>query len=271
MWERVAQKVIAGGGEIVTQFEVTGVEVDSGRVVAVTGTGADGQARRYAADLFFSTTSVQELVRALRTEVPANVYEVAEALQYRDFIAVGLLLNKLKIRDRGAKFGKLISDNWIYVQEPDVLVGRLQVFNNWSPYLVGDRSKIWLGAEYFCYQSDGLWHKPDHEIARLAIEELAKIDIIDESDVIDYTVARMPKTYPAYFGAYARFDEVRRYLDGFENLYLIGRNGMHKYNNQDHSMLTAMTAVDNIIAGRTDKENIWAVNTEQDYHEGQNG
>ncbi len=267
MWEQVAQKVVARGGEIVTQFEVTGVEVKNGRVVAVTGAGADGTPRRFAGDLFFSTTSVQELVRALQSDVPANVREVAEGLQYRDFITVGLLLEKLKIHDPSDKFGKLIGDNWIYVQEPDVLVGRLQVFNNWSPYLIKDRTKIWLGAEYFCYESDELWRKPDQEMARLAIEELARIDIIEKADVIDFTVVHMPKTYPAYFGAYARFEEVRRYLDGFENLFLIGRNGMHKYNNQDHSMLTAMTAVDNIIAGRSNKEDIWAVNTETDYHE----
>jgi len=267
MWEQVAQQVVARGGEIIPQFEVTGVEVENGRLVAVTAAGADGTLRRFAGDLFFSTTSIQELVRALRTDVPAEVRQVAEGLLYRDFITVGLLLEKLKIRDPGAKFGKLISDNWIYVQEPDVQVGRLQVFNNWSPYLVNDPSKVWLGAEYFCYESDELWRMPDEELVRLAIEELAKIDVIDKSDVIDFTVARMPKTYPAYFGAYGRFDEVRHYLDGFENLFLIGRNGMHKYNNQDHSMLTAMTAVDNIIAGRTDKENIWAVNTETEYHE----
>ncbi len=267
MWEEVARKIVALGGEIVTGFDVTGVEIENGRVAAVNGKGTDGISRRYAGDFFFSTTSVQELVRALPTDVPAEVREIAEGLQYRDFVAVGLLLNKLKIREPGDRFGKLISDNWIYIQEPDVLVGRLQVFNNWSPYLVSDPGKVWLGAEYFCYEGDELWNMPDAEMAQLAIAELSKIDIIDRADVLDSTVARMPKTYPAYFGAYARFDELRRYLDGFPNLFLIGRNGMHKYNNQDHSMLTAMVAVDNIIAGETGKENIWAVNTESEYHE----
>jgi protoporphyrinogen oxidase len=146
-------------------------------------------------------------------------------------------------------------------------VGRLQIFNNWSPYLVSDPAKIWIGAEYFCYRSDELWRKSDEEMGRLAIEELDRIEIINKEDVLDFTVARMPRTYPAYFGTYERFEEARRYLDGFENLFLVGRNGMHKYNNQDHSMLTAMTAVDNILAGRTDKENIWSINTEAEYHE----
>jgi protoporphyrinogen oxidase len=267
MWEHVADKITRAGGQIVTGFEVTGIEAAGGRVTAVTGKGADGRQQRFAGDYFFSTTSVQELVRALQPEAPAKVREVAEGLQYRDFIAVGLLLNKLRIHDAGDSLQKLISDNWIYVQEPDVLVGRLQIFNNWSPYLVSDPSKIWIGAEYFCYRSDELWRKPDEEIGRLAVEELDKIEIINKEDVLDFTVARMPRTYPAYFGTYERFDEVRQYLDGFENLFLVGRNGMHKYNNQDHSMLTAMTAVDNILAGRTDKANIWAINTEAEYHE----
>ena len=133
--------------------------------------------------------------------------------------------------------------------------------------MVPDPDKSCLGMEYFCFEGDELWNKPDREMAELAASELDKIGIIDKAEVVDSTVLRMPKTYPAYFGSYARFDEVRAYLDGFENLFLIGRNGMHKYNNQDHSMLTAMIAVDNIVAGKVDKSNIWDVNTEMEYHE----
>lgn len=133
--------------------------------------------------------------------------------------------------------------------------------------MVRDPNTVWIGVEYFCYESDGLWSKSDSETAGLAARELEQIGIIQQSDVLDSTVIRVPKTYPAYFGAYERFEEVRSYLDSFENLFLVGRNGMHKYNNQDHSMLTAMTAVDNIRTGRTDKSNIWAVNTEMEYHE----
>jgi protoporphyrinogen oxidase len=267
MWEGVARKIVSLGGKIVTDCDITGVEVAGNRVTAVEGTVGDGTARHFTGDYFFSTTSVQELVRALRADVPGPVREVADGLQYRDFITVGLLLNKLSIRDSAKKGEQLISDNWIYVQEPDVLVGRLQIFNNWSPYLIADSGKVWLGAEYFCNEADDLWRKSDEQMAKFAVEELAKINILDRHDVLDFNVVRVPKTYPAYFGAYQRFHEVRSYLDGFENLFLIGRNGMHKYNNQDHSMLTAMTAVDNIIAGRGDKENIWEINTEQDYHE----
>jgi protoporphyrinogen oxidase len=170
-----------------------------------------------------------------------------------------------------ARGAALLSDNWIYIQEPDVHVGRMQIFNNWSPFLVADPGNVWIGLEYFCYETDEIWKQPDADMIALAKSEVEKIGIIDQSDVLDACVIRMPKTYPAYFGAYERFDEVKHYISQFENLFLIGRNGMHKYNNQDHSMLTAMTAVDNIIAGRIDKSNIWALNTEMEYHESKDG
>jgi protoporphyrinogen oxidase len=175
-----------------------------------------------------------------------------------------LLVDKLTVTEPD---GSLLKDTWIYIQEPDVLVGRLQIFNNWSPYMVADPSKVWIGLEYFCYESDELWKKSEAEIAKFAIAEVEKIGILRASDVRDSHVVRVPKTYPAYFGTYDRFDEIVKYVSGFENLYLVGRNGMHKYNNQDHSMLTAMTAVDNIIAGKTEKSSLWQINTEQEYHE----
>jgi len=223
--------------------------------------------RRFEGDYFFSTMPIKELVRAFDTEVPAHVREISEGLIYRDFITVGMLLNRLQIKEDTENGGKLLKDNWIYIQEPDVLVGRMQIFNNWSPYMVADPTKVWVGLEYFCYETDELWRKPDSEMVALAAAEMEKIGIISKADVLDATVIRVPKTYPAYFGAYERFSELREYLDGVENLFLVGRNGMHKYNNQDHSMLTAMTAVDLILENRIDKSPIWAVNTEQEYHE----
>ncbi len=278
MWEIVAAKIIALGGKIVTEFNVEGVQTEGQRVLAVRGCGAGGEKEVFTGDYFFSTMPVKELINCLDADlpggvpnkapskVPANVREVSEGLIYRDFITVGLLLKRLAVTDQRFP-AKLISDNWIYIQEPDVLAGRLQIFNNWSPYMVRDPGTVWVGVEYFCYETDDLWRLPDSEMAALAQRELEKIGIIHQADVLDFTVIHMPKTYPAYFGTYDRFGEVRSYVDGFENLFLVGRNGMHKYNNQDHSMLTAMTAVDNIIAGRTDKSNLWAVNTEDDYHE----
>ncbi len=195
--------------------------------------------------------------------------EVSDGLVYRDFITVGLLLRSLRINDETPQGKKLISDNWIYIQEPDVLLGRLQIFNNWSPFMVADPANVWLGLEYFCNESDEIWNLSDERMVALATEELSKIGIIDAAEVLDSTVLRMEKTYPAYFGTYDRFAEIREHVDRYDNLFLIGRNGMHRYNNQDHSMLTAMMAVDDIIAGKTDKTGLWEVNTEMDYHEGE--
>jgi len=206
------------------------------------------------------------LVAALDCKVPNNVLEVSGNLGYRDFLTVGILVKKLVVKDP-ANPVELIKDNWIYIQDPDVIAGRLQIFNNWSPFMVKDPDTVWVGVEYFCKESDELWTRPDQELSALAKMELEKIGIIRQADVLDTTVARMEKAYPAYFGSYGRFGEVREYLDRFENLFLIGRNGMHRYNNQDHSMLAAMTVVDNILACRVDKSNIWEVNTEDEYHE----
>jgi protoporphyrinogen oxidase len=266
LWEVVADKVKALGGEILTRQEVTSIHTDKGRITAVSVRGPDGLERQLTGNYFFSTMPIKELVNELQAAVPAHVREVSSNLQYRDFITVGLLVKKLSVKDRENPTGR-IQDNWIYIQEPDVLAGRLQIFNNWSPYMVKDPDTVWIGVEYFCYETDSMWNLPDSEMASLAGRELERIGIIESQDVTDFKVIRMPKTYPAYFGVYNRFEEVRSYLDAFPNLFLVGRNGMHKYNNQDHSMLTAMTAVDNIIEGRTDKSNIWAVNTEMDYHE----
>jgi protoporphyrinogen oxidase len=266
LWEIVAEKVRGFGGEIITGQDVVSVETKGEKVTAVLTRDASGEVQRFAGDYFFSTMPVKDLVSSLQTAVPENVSSVSNNLQYRDFITVGLLLKKLAVKDDGGTKG-MIKDNWIYIQEPEVMAGRLQIFNNWSPYMVRDSETVWIGVEYFCYDSDPIWALSDAEMAQLAKRELEAIGIIDQSDVLDSHVVRVPKTYPAYFGAYEHFDEVRNYLDRFANLFLVGRNGMHKYNNQDHSMLTAMTAVDNIIEGRTDKSNIWAVNTEMDYHE----
>jgi protoporphyrinogen oxidase len=173
----------------------------------------------------------------------------------------------LAINEENENGSRLLKDNWIYIQEPDVAVGRMQIFNNWSPHMVADPNTVWIGLEYFCYETDELWKKSDADIVAMSVREMESLGMLSNADVLDATVVRVPKTYPAYFGVYDRFAEIREYVDGIKNLFLVGRNGMHRYNNQDHSMLTAMTAVENILAGRTDKSNIWAVNTEEEYHE----
>jgi len=270
LWEEVARQVREMGGDIRMGWQAVGLEVDGGRVTRLTVRDPEsGVTERLSGDYFFSTMPVKELVAALGQAAPAPVREVASGLVYRDFMTVGLLLKRLKVSNDTAlkTVNGLIPDNWIYVQEPDARLGRLQIFNNWSPYLVRDPDTVWMGLEYFCNEGDDLWSQPDADFIRFAIDELERIGIIDAADVLDHTLVRMPKTYPAYFGSYDRFDEVRRYTDALSNLYLLGRNGMHRYNNADHSMLTAMVAVDNIVAGRVDKTNIWDVNTESGYHE----
>ncbi len=268
LWEYTAGLVRQKGGEIHMGIAVDRIHVDGNKVISIEGVNKAGERVTFAGDYFFSTMPVRDLVRAISAPVPGEVTEVSEGLMYRDFITVGLLAKKLVVTEDD---GSPLKDNWIYIQEPDVMVGRLQVFNNWSPYLVGSREKTWIGLEYFCNDTDALWKLSDEEMAKFAIGEVAKIGILKPEDVEDYHVVHVPKTYPAYFGTYDRFDVIRGYLDRYENLFLVGRNGMHKYNNQDHSMLTAMTAVENIVNGVKTKDNIWAVNTEMEYHEEKSG
>ena len=268
LWEYVAEDVTAHGGVVRTDCNVVRLLTKGTQVVAAEVENAiSGVRETIAADYFFSTMPIKELMRALDAAVPANVLEVSDGLIYRDFITVGLLLTKLKISDQTPAGARLLADNWIYIQEPDVQVGRMQIFNNWSPHLVANPENVWIGLEYFCNDTDPIWSLPDAEMIELAKQEIAKIGIIETGDVLDGCVIRVPKTYPAYFGTYERFEEIKTYVNGFDNLFLVGRNGMHKYNNQDHSMLTAMTAVDNIIEGRVDKKNLWDLNTEMEYHE----
>jgi protoporphyrinogen oxidase len=268
MWDEVARRVKEMGGEIYTGHTATRLLTDGDRVTAVRATnGAAGAPLTFAGDYFFSTAPIQELLRSFDVLPPPHVLEVSDGLVYRDFLTVGLLVRSLKIHDDTPQGKKLVSDTWIYIQEPDVQLGRLQIFNNWSPFMVKDPLQVWLGLEYFCRRSDELWNLPDEDAVELAKNELSKIKIIDAADVLDATVLRMEKAYPAYFGTYARFAEIREHVDRYENLFLVGRNGMHRYNNQDHSMLTAMMAVENIVAGKTGKANLWEINTETDYHE----
>jgi protoporphyrinogen oxidase len=246
------------------------MERDGLRITAVTVLdAATNSARRVPCDHFISTMPVRDLIAYLKPN-DSQILRVAADLPYRDFMTVGLLLRRMNStrdrRDRRQPNG-MPPDNWIYIQEPDVRIGRLQVFNNWSPALVADPATIWLGLEYFCREGDELWTMDDGRFIDFAAAELEKIGLIDRRDVIDGTLVRVPKAYPAYFGSYDEFDKVRAYLDQFANLYPVGRNGMHRYNNQDHSMLAANSAVSSIIDGGGGKSDIWRINAEGDYHE----
>lgn len=271
MWETVASEIQTLGGQLHMHTQVCGIILQDSQVRALRLKNMQtGEEYEMACDYFFSTMPVRELIAHIHPAPPEAVQQTAAGLLYRDFITVGLLMKKLKVREddqRPASAQNLIKDNWIYIQERDVQVGRLQIFNNWSPHMVANPEHVWIGMEYFCNEGDLLWTMSDEDLKTLGIKELSHIGIIEAADVIDATVLRMEKAYPAYFGSYNDFDKVRAYTDSIENMYLIGRNGMHKYNNSDHSMLTAMTAVDNIVAGISTKENIWKINTEMDYHE----
>jgi protoporphyrinogen oxidase len=262
MWEATAERLRGMGVRIVHHAPATRIELAEGRVRAVHAGGV-----RYEAQSVISTMPVRDLVQAMEPPAPEAPREIAAGLQYRDFVIVGLLYRWLSPRVPGHGPANLVPDNWIYVQEPGVRVGRLQFFNNWSPYLVRDPATAWVGMEYFCTEGDDLWTMRDADLTALGIAELDRLRLGDPADQVDAVVVRMPKAYPGYFGAYERFAELRRYLDGIPNLFLVGRNGMHRYNNQDHSMLSAKTAVEAILAGSADKSAIWAVNIGDDYHE----
>lgn len=271
IWEEAARQVRELGGRIRYEHELAGLRESSGRITAASVRDLKtGRVETLSPDFVFSSAPVKELIEAFETRVPDDAADVARRLVYRDFISIGVLLRRMRLQEKGpdGRTG-LPRDNWIYIQERDVKVGRMQIFNNWSPYLVRDPSQtVWVGMEYFCNEGDDLWRLDDARLSALAAAELVKLELADPQDILDSTVVKMPKAYPAYVGsAYERFDRIRRFTDGIENLFLVGRNGMHRYNNQDHSMLTAMTAVDNLAAGIRTKDNLWAVNTEMDYQE----
>ncbi len=269
LWEALADKVVSMGAELYKETEVVGISLEEGKVKKVTARRPDGSTVDYCADVFFSTMPVKDLVEGMGDTVPQEIRSIASELPYRDFQTVGLLLNKLKLQNKQKDAKRdLVPDCWIYIQERNVKIGRMQVFNNWSPYLVADpEHTVWVGLEYFCKEGDEMWEQSDEDFIAFAIEEMVKIGVIEKEDVLDSVRLKMKKAYPAYFGAYSEFPRVREFLDAIPNLYLIGRNGQHRYNNMDHSMLTAMEAVRVLANGGQDKSPIWDVNTEQTYHE----
>ena len=234
----------------------------------------NGEEMRFEADLYFSSMPVKDLVMGMGEVVPENVKDIAQALPYRDFITVGLLVDKLNIKNETKikTVNGIVPDCWIYIQEREVKLGRLQVFNNWSPYMVKDfENTVWIGLEYFCTEGDEMWNMSDVDFIAFATDELVKIGVISADSVLDSVRIKIKKAYPAYFGSYERFDEVKDWLSGIDNLWCIGRNGQHRYNNMDHSMLTSIEAVRAVASGETSKEIVWSVNTEKEYHEQKDG
>ena len=269
MWETAAARFQAAGGRIERGAAVHAIDRLDNRVTGVRARRADGSELVLPAGHVVSTMPVRDLMQAMRPAPAPEALAIGSGLQYRDFITVGLLYRKLR-KTAAAVDARThrVADNWIYIQEPGVKVGRLQIFNNWSPYMVADPGTVWVGLEFFARDDDELWALSDEQLKALALREMQQLRLADEADALDATVIRMPKAYPGYFGsAYQNFEQLREWLDGLGNLYLVGRNGMHRYNNQDHSMLSARFAAQAILSGNEDHANIWAVNIDDDYHE----
>ncbi len=259
LYEKMAEDIIKMGGKIIFESTVIGITLDdNGNIWAVSASNG-ATVVKYPTGILFSSMPIKDLINAIEN-APHNVRNIANDLPYRDYIAVGISVKKLVI-DK-------LKDCWIYIQDSDVKLGRLQIYNNWSPYMVADSETIWLGLEYFCNEGDELWSMSQEVFISFATVELVKIGIIKAEDVIDSVHVKVKKAYPAYFNAYKDFDVVRNYLDGVNNLYCIGRNGQHRYNNMDHSIETALSAVELFLSGCRDKTSIWNVNTEKRYHEG---
>lgn len=270
MWEAVADRVEKMGGVIIRHAQVTKIARSGDRVTGVTYLDPIARHERaLPASHVISTMPIKELVASLAPVPEDKVLGIGQNLQYRDFITVGVLYKRLEKTSAATNTSNnIVPDNWIYIQEPGVKVGRLQLFNNWSPYMVKDPNTVWVGLEFFARDDDDLWAMSDEALKALALREMEQLKLARQADALDCVVIRMPKAYPGYFGAaYEKLDTVREYLDGIGNLFLVGRNGMHRYNNQDHSMLSARYAAEAILAGSSDKSKIWGVNIDDDYHE----
>lgn len=270
LWQAVAKKVVELGGEIHYGQSITALLQQQNKVSSVEITHhRTGAKRMVPCQLCLSSMPIKNLITAMGNHIPEKVSRIADGLCYRDYIIVGLSLKKAgditSLSD--ANDLNAMQDNWLYIQDTRVALGRVQLFHNWSPALVKDSDSLWLGLEYFCQEGDELWQKTDDQMTQFAIDEITKIQLLKSSNILDSKVIRVKKAYPAYFGSYGQIDIIKDYVNRIENLYLIGRNGMHKYNNQDHSMITARAAVDCIISGTNDKSAIWQVNTEDDYLE----
>ena len=270
LWETAASDFEAMGGTIVKHARVCGISNTEDHVNGLTWMDEAGQTHEEQADIIISSMPLKDLVADMQ-DVPEEIEAIAEGLPYRDFVTVGLLVKKLNLKNETdiPTLGNIVPDNWIYVQDTGVKLGRIQVFNNWSPYMVKDpENTVWIGLEYFCSEGDEYWSMPGRKWKALGVRELKKMGVITGiEDVLDAHCEKIKKAYPAYFDTYQRIDELIEYLDTYDNLYCIGRNGQHRYNNMDHSMETAFQTVDNILAGRKDRSNIWNVNTEKEYHE----
>ncbi len=274
LWETVAEEIKKAGGTILMGHDVHNIVLNQNKVTQVVCETENGSVT-IEGDIFISTMPVKDLVVGMTGDKPSDdIVEIAKGLPYRDFVTVGLLVDKLNLKNETdiKTLGNIVPDCWIYVQDTNVKLGRIQVFNNWSPYLVNDpEHHVWIGLEYFCEEGDSFWNMTDEECIKFAAEELQTMGIITTDQVLDSHRERVKKAYPAYFDTYAQMDKLVDQLNLYTNLFCIGRNGQHRYNNMDHSMVTAFKAVEAIRSGSTDKTAVWNVNTEKSYHETKDG
>ena len=269
-WCTVAERITSLGGNVVLNANVSDMEFKDNKIVSVTANN-----NKYKGDIFISSMPIKDLINSLHGDknVNKNIIRIANGLPYRDFITVGCLVDKLNLENKTniKTLGNVVPDCWIYVQDEKVKLLRIQIFNNWSPYLLKNPKKeVWLGAEYTCEENDELWNMNDKEISQFVFKELEQIGVIKANNIKDYHVERIKKAYPAYFDTYKDIDKIISYLNKFDNLYCVGRNGQHRYNNMDHSMITSFETVNNILNNIKSKDNIWKVNTEKEYHEKKN-
>lgn len=269
LWETVSNEFEKLGGKLLLNHNVIKIHRSNEKIISV-DCDVNDKIKTIKGDIFISSMPIKDLVSCLDGKIPTKVRNIAEGLPYRDFITIGLLLKKLDLLNETdiKTLGNIVPDCWIYIQDSNVKLGRIQIFNNWSPYMVKDAEKtVWIGLEYFCNENDDFWNMTDEECIKFAINELSNMKIIKPEYVIDAHREKVKKAYPAYFDTYKDIDKVIKYLDSIPNIYCVGRNGQHRYNNMDHSMVTSFETVDCIINNANNKNKIWNVNTEQEYHE----
>lgn len=270
LWEVTAEEIRKKGGTICLNSRVTKLRKDDDNIIRSVSYIQDGTEKEMEADAVISSMPIKDLIAGMN-DVPESEAEIAAGLPYRDYMTLGVLVKRLNLKNKTdiKTVGDIVPDCWVYVQDRKVKMGRFQIYNNWSPYMVKELDKtVWLGLEYFVQEGDEYWTMEDDRFASFAIKEMIKLGIIDSADeVTDTHVERVKKAYPAYFDTYSEMDKLKNYLNTIPNLYCVGRNGQHRYNNIDHSMCTSFEAVKNIVNGIKSKDNIWAVNTEEEYHE----
>lgn len=270
LWDVTADEIIKLGGTILKEHKVTGVVKDDNNHLTGVTFEYNGTKETMNGDYVISSMPIKDLVGGMN-DVPEDISKIAAGLPYRDYVTLGVLVPKLNLinKTKMNTIGNIIPDDWVYVHDRSVTMGRFQIYNNWSPYMVKDlEHTVWVGLEYFCNEGDTCWNMTEEDFSKMAIKEMVAIGLIDSPDVvIDYHQEKVKKAYPAYFDTYSQIDELTDYLSNIDNLYCVGRNGQHRYNNLDHSMCTSFETVKNILSGSKDKTNIWSVNTEKEYHE----